>query len=46
MFEPIHGSAPDIVDQGIANPVGQLWTAKMMLDHIGLNDGRFINESS
>src|SRR5690606_39883693 len=35
MFEPVHGSAPDIYGQGIANPVGQLWTAKMMLDHLG-----------
>ncbi|MFB4160210.1 tartrate dehydrogenase [Geomicrobium sp. JSM 1781026] len=35
MFEPVHGSAPDIVGQGIANPIGQIWTAKMMLDHLG-----------
>jgi tartrate dehydrogenase/decarboxylase/D-malate dehydrogenase len=35
MFEPVHGSAPDIVGRGIANPVGQIWTAKMMLDHFG-----------
>ena len=35
MFEPVHGSAPDIVGKGIANPVGQIWTAKMMLDHFG-----------
>lgn len=35
MFEPVHGSAPDIAGQGIANPVGQIWSAKMMLDHIG-----------
>ncbi|KZE64182.1 tartrate dehydrogenase [Fictibacillus phosphorivorans] len=33
MFEPVHGSAPDIYGQGIANPIGQIWTAKMMLDH-------------
>jgi tartrate dehydrogenase/decarboxylase/D-malate dehydrogenase len=38
MFEPVHGSAPDIVGLGIANPIGQLWTAKMMLDHLGLNE--------
>jgi tartrate dehydrogenase/decarboxylase / D-malate dehydrogenase len=38
MFEPVHGSAPDIVGQGIANPIGQLWTAKMMLDHLNLPD--------
>ncbi|WP_337019873.1 tartrate dehydrogenase [Oceanobacillus massiliensis] len=35
MFEPVHGSAPDIIGKGIANPIGQIWTAKMMLDHIG-----------
>lgn len=35
MFEPVHGSAPDIAGQGIANPIGQIWTAKMMLDHLG-----------
>jgi tartrate dehydrogenase/decarboxylase / D-malate dehydrogenase len=35
MFEPVHGSAPDIAGRGIANPVGQIWTAKMLLDHIG-----------
>jgi tartrate dehydrogenase/decarboxylase/D-malate dehydrogenase len=35
MFEPVHGSAPDIYGQGIANPIGQIWTAKMMLDYFG-----------
>lgn len=35
MFEPVHGSAPDIYGLGIANPIGQIWTAKMMLDHFG-----------
>lgn len=35
MFEPVHGSAPDIVGKGIANPTGQIWTAKMLLDHHG-----------
>jgi tartrate dehydrogenase/decarboxylase/D-malate dehydrogenase len=35
MFEPVHGSAPDIIGKGIANPIGQIWTAKMMLDHFG-----------
>jgi tartrate dehydrogenase/decarboxylase / D-malate dehydrogenase len=35
MFEPVHGSAPDIAGRGIANPIGQIWTAKMLLDHIG-----------
>jgi hypothetical protein len=35
MFEPVHGSAPDIAGQGMANPVGQMWAAAMMLDHLG-----------
>jgi tartrate dehydrogenase/decarboxylase/D-malate dehydrogenase len=35
MFEPVHGSAPDIAGKGIANPVGMLWSAAMMLDHLG-----------
>jgi len=35
MFEPIHGSAFDIVGLGIANPVGTFWSAVMMLDHLG-----------
>ncbi|MCM3762086.1 tartrate dehydrogenase [Alkalihalobacillus oceani] len=38
MFEPVHGSAPDIAGRNIANPVGQLWTAKLMLDHFGLTE--------
>src|SRR5437764_1824893 len=35
MFEPIHGSAFDIIGKGIANPVGTFWTGAMMLDHLG-----------
>jgi tartrate dehydrogenase/decarboxylase/D-malate dehydrogenase len=35
MFEPVHGSAPDIAGKGIANPVGQIWSGAMMLDHLG-----------
>ncbi|WP_308197872.1 tartrate dehydrogenase [Saccharopolyspora soli] len=35
-FEPVHGSAPDIAGRGIANPIGQIWSAAMMLDHVGL----------
>ncbi len=35
LFEPVHGSAPDIAGKGIANPVGMIWTVAMMLDHIG-----------
>ena len=38
MFEPVHGSAPDIAGQGIANPIGQIWAAAMMLDHLGHRD--------
>jgi len=36
MFEPVHGSAPDIAGRGIANPIGQLWTGVLMLEHLGL----------
>ncbi len=39
MFEPIHGSAFDIMGKGIANPVGTFWSAVMMLEHLGENDG-------
>jgi tartrate dehydrogenase/decarboxylase/D-malate dehydrogenase len=35
LFEPVHGSAPDIAGQWIANPVGQIWSAALMLDHLG-----------
>lgn len=35
LFEPVHGSAPDIAGKGIANPIGQIWSAAMMLDHLG-----------
>ena len=35
MFEPVHGSAPDIAGKGIANPIGQIWCAAMLLDHVG-----------
>jgi len=35
MFEPVHGSAPDIYGQKIANPIGQIWSGAMMLDHLG-----------
>ena len=35
MFEPVHGSAPDIAGQNIANPIGQIWSGAMMLDHFG-----------
>jgi len=35
LFEPVHGSAPDIAGQGIANPIGQIWSAALMLDWLG-----------
>ena len=35
VFEPVHGSAPDIAGQGIANPIGQIWSGAMMLGHLG-----------
>ena len=38
LFEPVHGSAPDIYGQGIANPIGQIWAASMMLEHLGHTD--------
>jgi tartrate dehydrogenase/decarboxylase/D-malate dehydrogenase len=34
-FEPVHGSAPDIFGKGIANPIGQIWSGAMMLEHLG-----------
>jgi tartrate dehydrogenase/decarboxylase/D-malate dehydrogenase len=39
MYEPIHGSAPDIAGLGVANPIGALWAAAMMLDHLGESGG-------
>jgi len=38
MFEPVHGSAPDIAGQGIANPIGTIWAGAMMLQHLGHQD--------
>jgi tartrate dehydrogenase/decarboxylase/D-malate dehydrogenase len=38
MFEPVHGSAPDIAGKGIANPIGQIWSGAMMLEHLGEKD--------
>ncbi len=38
MFEPIHGSAPDIAGKGIANPLASIWSASQLLDHFGYND--------
>ena len=39
MFEPIHGSAPDIKGKGIANPIGAIWAGALMLDHLGARAG-------
>ncbi len=38
MFEPVHGSAPDIMGKGIANPIAQVWAGAMMLEHLGHKD--------
>lgn len=38
LFEPVHGSAPDISGKGIANPIGQIWSGAMMLEHLGHNE--------
>jgi tartrate dehydrogenase/decarboxylase/D-malate dehydrogenase len=37
LFEPVHGSAPDIAGRGIANPIGQIWSAALMLDFLGFH---------
>jgi tartrate dehydrogenase/decarboxylase/D-malate dehydrogenase len=39
VFEPVHGSAPDIAGQGVANPAGAIWSAVLMLEHLGEADG-------
>ncbi len=38
LFEPVHGSAPDIAGRGVANPIGQIWCGAMMLEHLGHAD--------
>jgi tartrate dehydrogenase/decarboxylase/D-malate dehydrogenase len=38
MFEPVHGSAPDIAGKGVANPVAQIWTGAMLIEHLGHAD--------
>jgi tartrate dehydrogenase/decarboxylase/D-malate dehydrogenase len=38
LFEPVHGSAPDIAGRGVANPIGQIWSGAMMLDFLGHRD--------
>ncbi len=42
MFEPVHGSAPDIAGQGIANPIGQIWSGAIMLNHLGFPDAEHL----
>lgn len=37
MFEPVHGSAPDIAGKSVANPIGQIWSGAMMVEHLGQN---------
>ncbi|NWG14462.1 MAG: tartrate dehydrogenase [Acidobacteria bacterium] len=46
MFEPVHGSAPDIVGRGIANPIGMIWCGAMMLDFIGETEAGRLVESA
>ena len=41
LFEPVHGSAPDIAGQGIANPIAMIWSGAMMLDFLGQGDSRY-----
>jgi tartrate dehydrogenase/decarboxylase/D-malate dehydrogenase len=38
LFEPVHGSAPDIAGRELANPIGQIWSAAMMLDFLGFRE--------
>ncbi len=38
LFEPVHGSAPDIAGKGIANPIGTIWTVSMLLDYLGMEE--------
>lgn len=40
MFEPVHGSPPDIAGKGIVNPIAAIWTAALLLDHLGAAEGR------
>ena len=46
MFEPVHGSAPDIAERGIANPIGQIWSGAMMLRHLGATEAADAVESA
>ena len=46
LFEPVHGSAPDIAGKGIANPVGQIWSGAMMLDYLRRKRSCKLNSTS
>ena len=46
MFEPVHGSAPDIAGKGIANPIGQIWSGAMMLEHLGHSEAAALVETA
>ena len=46
MFEPVHGSAPDIAGQGIANPIAAIWSAAMLLDHLGEGEAARVIETA
>jgi tartrate dehydrogenase/decarboxylase/D-malate dehydrogenase len=46
MFEPVHGSAPDIAGKGIANPIGQIWSGALMLNHLGYPEAARIIEKA
>jgi tartrate dehydrogenase/decarboxylase / D-malate dehydrogenase len=46
MFEPVHGSAPDIAGKGIANPIGQIWSGAMMLQHLGVPEAAHAIENA
>jgi len=46
MFEPVHGSAPDIAGKGIANPIAQIWSGAMMLQHLGESKAALAVESA
>ncbi|MBV9182449.1 MAG: tartrate dehydrogenase, partial [Acidobacteria bacterium] len=46
MFEPVHGSAPDIAGKGIANPIGQIWSGALMLRHLGATEAASAVESA
>jgi tartrate dehydrogenase/decarboxylase/D-malate dehydrogenase len=46
MFEPVHGSAPDIAGKGLANPIGQIWSGALMLNHLGYPQAALIIEQA